>query len=164
LCKKSIIKAPPAQGQGTVVWSKCAPRTAAWSARSRIDNQEGDYEFLELPPLESMTVAVVEHSDPDIKPLFSAGRLHGEPDQNDTIIDFIYFAPPEVEIASGLDPVPGCSPEVHRAGQRRVRHVEHKQYVATMSDDGVCYLDTANFRIINGFSDEVLDTVMSGGS
>ena len=30
-------------------------------------------------------------------------------------------------------------------------------------DDGVCYLDTANFRIINGIADQDLDTAMANG-
>jgi hypothetical protein len=167
LCKKSIIEAPPGTGTGTVCTVKVRSADGCLEREITIDNQEGDFEFLELPPLESMTVAVVEHSDPDIKTAFQVqGGSTVNLTVNDTIVDFIYFAPPVPEIVSGLDPVPGCSPEIIVLDKDQSVTLTIKlkeQYVATMSDDGVCYLDTANFRIINGFSDEVLDTVMSGG-
>jgi hypothetical protein len=35
-----------------------------------IDNQEGEFEFDELATAGKMTVAVVEHSDPDVKTAF----------------------------------------------------------------------------------------------
>ena len=40
-----------------------------------------------------------------------------------------------------------------------------EQYVAidSLADDGVCYIDTASFRIINGFGDMTIDTTMGGG-
>ncbi|MBL7797264.1 MAG: T9SS type A sorting domain-containing protein [Saprospiraceae bacterium] len=166
LCKKSIIEAPPGTGTGTVCTVKVRSADGCLEREITIDNQEGDFEFLELPPLESMTVAVVEHSDPDIKTAFQVqGGSTVNLTTNDTIIDFIYFAPPEVEIVSGLDPVgPSCPTIVLDKDQSVTLIIKLKeQYVATMTDDGVCYLDTADFRIINGFSDEVLDTVMSGG-
>ncbi|MBK6998000.1 MAG: hypothetical protein IPH31_25120 [Lewinellaceae bacterium] len=38
-----------------------------------------------------------------------------------------------------------------------------EQYVATPSDNGICYIDTAGFKLINGFGDEIIDTAMSNG-
>ncbi|MCK6690477.1 MAG: T9SS type A sorting domain-containing protein [Thermoanaerobaculia bacterium] len=167
LCKKSVIEAPAGTGSGTVCIVKVRSADGCLERQITIDNQEGIYEFGELPPLESLTVAVVEHSDPDVKAAFQVlGGSTVNLTASDTTVDFIYFAPPQVEIVSGLDPVSGCSPEaiVLEKGQTVTLNLKLKeQYVATPSDDGVCYLDTASFRMINGFSDEVLDTTMSGG-
>ncbi len=126
------------------------------------------FEFLELPPLEQMTVAVIEHSDDKIKTAFQVqGGSTVNLTKADTTIDFTYVAPPEVEISSGLDPVPGCSPEVIvlDKGEYVTVNIRVKEtYIATLSDDGICYLDTANIQIINGFADMTLDTAMSGGN
>ncbi|MBL7775550.1 MAG: LamG domain-containing protein, partial [Saprospiraceae bacterium] len=175
LCKKSVIKAPPGMGQGTVCVVKVRSTDGCLERQIIIDNQEGDYEFAELPPLESLTVAVVEHSDPDIKSAFQVlGGSTVNLTKTDTIIDFIYFAPPEVIINSGLDTVMGCSPQtiVLDKGELVSLNISLvERYVPIVDpmnpmvifDDGLCPLDTANFRIINGFSDETLDTAMSGG-
>jgi hypothetical protein len=69
-------------GQGTVCVVKVRSVDGCLERQIIIDNQEGDYVFEELPPLESLTVAVVEHSDPDVKSRFSgAGRHNREFDQ-----------------------------------------------------------------------------------
>ncbi|MBL7796044.1 MAG: LamG domain-containing protein, partial [Saprospiraceae bacterium] len=169
-CKKSIIKAPAgdAQNQGTVCVVEVRSVDGCLTRTITIDNQEGEFEFLELPPLEQMTVAVIEHSDDDVKTAFQVqGGSTVNLTKTDTIIDFIYVAPPEVEISSGLDPVPGCSPEVIvlDKGEYVTVNIRVKEtYIATPSDDGICYLDTANIEIINGFADMTLDTTMSGGN
>lgn len=169
-CKKSIIKAPAgdAQNQGTVCVVEARSVTGCLVRQIIIDNQEGEYEFDELPPLERMTVAVIEHSNETIKSAFQVtGGSVVDISKNDTMIDFIYVAPPDVEIVSGLDPVAGCSPEVIvlDKGENVTLNIKLKEiYVSTPSDDGICYLDTATFSIINGFADMTLDTVMSGGS
>jgi len=168
LCKKSVIEAPPGMGQGTVCIVKVRSADGCLERQITIDNQEGVYEFGELPPIENMTVAVVEHSDPDVKTYFQVlGGSTVNLTTNDTILDFIYFAPPQVEIVSGLDPIAGCVPEVivWDKGQSVTLNIKLKeQYVATMSDDGVCYIDTADFRILNLVGEEVFDTVMGGGT
>ncbi|MBK9337257.1 MAG: T9SS type A sorting domain-containing protein [Lewinellaceae bacterium] len=171
LCQKSVITAPPGQGQGTVCVVKVRSTDGCFERQIIIDNQEGDYEFLELPPLENMTVAVVEHSDPDVKSAFQVqGGSTVNLTQNDTIIDFTYFAPPQVIISSGLDPFPGCNPPiiVLDKGEPVTLSVSLiEQYVQILDnmnmviDDGVCPLDTAGFRFINGIADVVLDTAMS---
>ncbi len=169
-CKKSIIKAPAgdAQNQGTVCVVEVRSVDGCLVRTITIDNQEGEFEFLELPPLEQLTVAVIEHSDDDIKTAFQVtGGSTVNLTKTDTTIDFIYVAPPEVEITAGLDPVPGCSPEVIvlDKGEYVTVNIRVKEtYVATPSDDGICYLDTANIEIINGFADMTLDTAMSGGN
>lgn len=170
LCKKSVIKAPAgdAQNQGTVCVVEVRAVNGCLVRAITIDNQEGDFEFLELPPLEKMTVAVIEHSDVDIK---SAFQVQGGSTVNltkaDTIVDFIYFAPPEVEITTGLDTVPNCSPPkiVLEKSENITVEVKVKEtYISTPGDDGICYLDTADLQIINGFSDTRIDTTLSGGS
>lgn len=173
LCKKSVIEPPPGIGQGTVCVVKVRSVDGCLERQIIIDNQEGEYEFEELPPLESLTVAVVEHSDPDIKSAFQVlGGSNVNLSSNDTIIDFIYFAPPEVSITSGFDPVPGCSPVVYvyDEGEELTLKISLiEQYVPIVDnmgmilDDGVCPLDTANFNIINGIADTTLSLPMSNG-
>jgi len=173
LCKKSIIHAPPGQGQGTICVVKVRSADGCFERQIIIDNQEGDYEFLELPPLENMTVAVVEHSDPDVKSAFQVqGGYTVNLTQNDTILDFIYFAQPEVVINSGLDPILGCNPPVIVLDKGAFVNISLsliEQYVQILDnmnmviDDGICPLDTGSFRLINGIADNGLDTVMSNG-
>jgi hypothetical protein len=86
------------------------------------------------------------------------------------MINFIYFAPPEVEIASGLTPIGACSDIVLDKGENIQLEIKLKEvYVPIVDnmgmvlDDGVCYLDTADFKIINGLSDTELDTAMGQG-
>ncbi|MCC6461159.1 MAG: LamG domain-containing protein, partial [Saprospiraceae bacterium] len=169
LCKKSVIKAPAgdAQNQGTVCIVKLRSVDGCLERTLTLDNEEGNFEFLELPPLEALTVAVVEHSDPKIKDAFQVqGGSTIDLSKTDTIIDFTYFAPPEVQIVNGLDPVPGCSADVFVLDQSEyvtlaIKLVE--RYVETPADDGICPLDTASFQIINGIADQTLDTTMSNG-
>ncbi|MBK9337220.1 MAG: T9SS type A sorting domain-containing protein [Lewinellaceae bacterium] len=170
-CNKSIIKAPPGQGQGTVCVVKVRSTDGCFERQIVLDNQEGEYEFAELPPLESLTVAVVEHSDPDIKAAFqTAGGSTVNLTLKDTVINFIYIAPPEVEIVSGLTPIGACSDIVLEKGENIQLEIKLKEvYVPIVDnmgmvlDDGVCYLDTADFNIINGLSDTELDTAMGQG-
>ena len=166
LCKKSIIVAPPGSGQGTFCVVKVRSADGCLERQMLLDNVEGNFTFSELPPLEVMTVAVVEHSDPLIKTAFQVqGGLTVDLTKRDTAMEFIYFAPPEVEIVSGLDPYSmDCDKIVLDQGESVELNIRMKeQYVASDGDDGICYLDTASFRIINGFTDEVLDTTMSNG-
>jgi len=173
LCKKSVIKAPPGVGQGTVCAVKVRSADGCLERQIIIDNIEGEYEFEELPPLESLTVAVVEHSDPDVKTAFQVqGGSTIDLTKKDTIIDFTYFAPPEVVILSGLDPKPNCSPEVivlNKDDSVTVRLGMIEQYYPLLDslnnvlDDGTCAVDTADFRIINFVGEDVRDTAMSNG-
>jgi len=173
LCKKSVIKAPPGMGQGTVCVVKVRSADGCLERQITVDNVEGEYEFEDLPPLESLTVAVVEHSDPDVKTAFQVqGGSTIDLTKKDTIIDFTYFAPPQVVILSGLDPKPNCSPEVivlNKDDSVTVRIGMIEQYYPVLDnmnnvlDDGTCAVDTADFRIINFVGEEVRDTSMSNG-
>lgn len=167
-CKKSIIEAPAgdAENQGTICVVEVRSVDGCLIRSITLMNQEGNYVFEELPPLERMTVSVVEHSNPEIKNAFQVqGGSTVNLTKNDTIIDFIYFAPPEVEINFDIDPQPGCDPNllVMEKGELVTAQIRLKEvYVATLTDDGICYLDTGKVQIINGFSDSRLDTTLSG--
>ncbi len=166
LCKKSIITAPPGSGQGTVCVVRVRTTDGCLERQVTIDNQEGNFEFDDLPPSQNLTIAVVEHSNPLIKTAFQVqGGTTVDLSSQDTVVEFIYIAQPEIEIVSGLDPY---SPTCDVIVLDQYAHVEigirlKEQYVATQSDDGVCYIDSANFHIINGFGDEILDTTMGNG-
>ncbi|MBK8699030.1 MAG: T9SS type A sorting domain-containing protein [Saprospiraceae bacterium] len=170
LCKKSVIRAPAgdAQNQGTVCVVEVRAVNGCLVRSITIDNQEGEFEFLALPPLEKMTVAVIEHSNVEIKNAFQVqGGSTVDLTKADTIIDFIYFAPPEVEITAGMDPVPGCVPETIVLEKAETVTIEIKvkeTYISTPFDDGICYLDTADIQIINGFADNRIDTTLSSGN
>jgi len=127
-----------------------------------LDNEEGDYEFDELPPLESLTVAVSEHSDPDLKTFFQVlGGSTVNLTKKDTILDFTYFAPPDVELVSGLDPFSvDCPTIILDKDEDRTLVIQ----LVERYEGGDCPLDTAQFKIINGFAETTLDTAMSGGT
>ncbi len=171
LCRKSVIEPPPGTGQGTVCRVEVRSTDDCLLRWIIIDNQEGNYLFEELPPLEAMTVSVAEHSNDDIKAAFQTqGGSTVNLSKRDTIIDFIYFAPPQVALNSGLEPLPNCSPPVIVLDQGENVQLSIsliEQYVPILDnmnqvvDDGVCPLDTADFEIINGLADLTLDTAMS---
>lgn len=157
-CKKAIIQ-NPGTPQGTVCIVKVSSADGCFTKQIEIDNELGMYEFPALPPLENMIVAVTEHSDPVIKSAFQTlGGSQVNLTNSDTLIDFIYFAPPEVQIVSGLDyRSPDCQEVVLSQGNTVTIGVQMvENYYG-----GVCELDTANFRIINLFAGEVKDTVLS---
>jgi hypothetical protein len=164
-CKTSIMREPVGDpdNQGTVCLVQVRSVDGCFVRTITIDNVEGEFEFNNLPPLERMTVAVIEHSDDLIKTAFQVqGGSTVNLTKKDTIIDFIYIAPPIPEITSGLDTLEGCSPGVIviDKGENITINIRLKE----VYEGGACYLDTASLSIINGFSDTTLDTVMSGGN
>lgn len=161
-CKKSIIR-NPGTSQGTVCKVEVRSVDDCFVKTITINNEEGLFEFVNLPPLEQMTVAVIEHSNDLIKSYFQVqgGSTVDLTKKNDTI-DFIYIAPPIPEITSGLDPVAGCSPEVIVLDKGEISTIIIR--LKEVYDGGDCYLDTADINIINGFADLALDTTMSGGN
>lgn len=157
-CKKAIIQ-NPGTAQGTVCIVKVSSADGCFAKQIEIDNELGMYEFPALPPLENMIVAVTEHSDPVIKAAFQTlGGSQVNLTNSDTLIDFIYFAPPEVKIVSGLDYRSlDCQEVVLSQGNTVTIGVQMvENYYG-----GVCELDTADFRIINLFAGEVKDTALS---
>lgn len=47
--------------------------------------------------------------------------------------------------------------------RKRTVYKIKEQYVVTTSDDGVCYIDSASIRIINGFADTTVEETISNG-
>lgn len=172
-CEKSIITAPAGQNGGTFCYVRVSSADQCYEKEILIDNQAGEFEFHDLPPLEKMNIAVTGHDDPDIDKAFEdQGGIVLDLSRQDTMINFIYTAPPQIEYTSlelaPFDP-PFCNTMVLDQDQFvTVEFNLYEQYTPIMNgntvvDDGVCELDTASFRIINGFSDEVKDTTMSQG-
>ena len=163
-CKKSVLT------PSTICLVKVASVDGCFERVEEMPYPDGQFDFEELPPLEQMTVAVVEHSNPDVKNFFQVlGGSTVDLTERDTSLDFIYFAPPEVEVVSGLDPVPGCNPEIIVFDRGSsvlivVKLTEHYEPILDnmnmVIDDGICPLDTANFRFINGIAGEVTDSIM----
>jgi len=154
LCKKNILEPT------TVCRVKVASLDGCFERTSILDNtDEGDFSFLNLPPI-PMTVAVVEHSDPLIKTAFQVqGGSTADLTERDTVLDFIYFAPPLVEL-SGIEPDPPCTYAVLDQYEQKTLTIRIKEeYLGE-----VCYVDTAAVRIIDGFGGGVKDTTISGGT
>jgi len=160
-CKKSIIS-NPGTPTGTVCIVKVRTTDGCFEKQVTLDNPEGEYELADLPPLE-FTVAVTEHSDPLVKTAFQVqgGVQVDLTEKQDTVVDFTYYAPPEVEVVSGLDPFsPTCDIIRLEQGELRTIGIKVKE---TYYNNEVCYLDTAALQIINGFADTVINTTLSQG-
>jgi Concanavalin A-like lectin/glucanases superfamily/Secretion system C-terminal sorting domain len=159
LCKKAIIES------GEFAYIKVRSVDGCFEKLVEITNQEGNFEIDSLPPLERMTVAVI-HDNPFIDKFFND---QGAPTVNlsiqDTTLQFIYFAQPQIEVVSGLEPFsPTCNVIVMDQYERKELVIKLKeQYVVTTSDDGVCYIDSASIRIINGFADTTEEAKISNG-
>ncbi|MBC7774826.1 MAG: hypothetical protein H7246_05250, partial [Phycisphaerae bacterium] len=157
-CKLPIISNPGAPS-GTVCIVKVRSLDDCFERIIQIDNVDGEYEFLNLPPIQ-FTVAVVEHSDPTIKTAFQVqgGTQVDLRTIPDTIVDFIYYAPPQVEIVSGLEPFsPSCATVVLEQNQTYTIGISLTEYYL---GEG-CPLDTGNIRIINDVAGSVKDTILS---
>jgi hypothetical protein len=158
-CKLPIIESPGTPS-GTVCTVKVRSIDGCLERQMTIDNEDGDYEFTDLPPIQ-LTVAISEFSDPAIKTYFqNAGGATIDLANRDTVLNFIYFAPPEVKIISGLDPFsPTCSEIVLEKDENvTVQFKVQETYYG-----GLCDVDTADIKVINGFADELKDTTLSNG-
>ena len=168
-CKLPILVSPELPS-GTVCIVKvrsldgCFQRSIQLGASNNgtnLGDVSGEYEFTNLPPIQ-LAVAVTEHSDPTIKTAFQVlgGKQVDLRSIPDTIVDFIYYAPPQVEILSGLDPYsPTCPTVVLNQGSNYTIKLGLKEYYL---GEG-CTLDTGRIRIINEVAGEVKDTTLSNG-
>jgi Concanavalin A-like lectin/glucanases superfamily len=168
-CRKSIIKAPAGMGQGTICKVKISTADGCFTRQQTLFTQDGLYEFNDLPPVENMIVAISSFSDPE-KYTYFQDKIGGSTvdlTKQDTVVDFIYIAEPQIEVINGLEPFsPMCNVIVMDQGDTKVLEMRLKeQYVAIPSnnDNGTCYIDTASFKIINGFEDSIRTKQMSGG-
>lgn len=157
-CKLPIM-VNPGQPSGTLCVVEVRSIDDCLTRTIQIDNVDGEYEFLNLPPIE-FTVAVTKHSDPTIKAAFQAkgGTQVDLRTIKDTIVDFIYYAPPQVEIVSGLNEFSQtCSTVVLEKNNTYTLGISLTEYYL---GEG-CPLDTGNIRIINDVAGSVKDTVLS---
>jgi len=167
-CRKSVLKYPPGQGQGTRCVVKVRSQNGCYERTDTLRTQDGRYLFNGLPALDKYTVAIVEHSDPIVKADFQTqGGREVNLSERDTVVDFIYFAKPEVKLVSGLAPQPDCDKIVLQSGVQEqigvqlIEQYEPEYQNGSLVDDGICVLDTANFRFVNLLAGEVLDTTLS---
>lgn len=152
LCRKSIIP------EGSRVKVKLRTLDECWEKEILFENANGKFNFQNVPPV-PMTVAITEHSNPIIFTYFQnlGGSEIDLTTKNDTI-DFIYYAPPEVELTAL--PTNECGDpmlEMLQSGETTIKVFE--QY-----DGGKCYLDTALLTINNEIGSlEQFDTLMTEG-
>lgn len=162
LCKAPIL-VNPGSPSGTVCRVKVSSKNGCLERILTLTDEDGTFEFDNLPPME-MTVAVIEHSDPNIKTAFQVqGGSQVDLSNRDTILEFIYFAQPEIQITLGLEPFDiNCPTIVLDQGTTEsveLRLVE-KYYSSAVT---TCTLDSADFRIVDGLAGIEVDTQMSGG-
>lgn len=166
-CRQSIIK-DPGLPTGTVCTVKLRTADGCFEQLQTINNvgtglDEGDYEFLTLPPFENLIVSIIEHSDPLVKNYFQAlGGSTVDLKAKDTIIDFIYHSEPKIEIVSGLEPYsPSCDVIVMAQFDLETIGIKLKEEYL---DGNSCYIDSANFRIINELSGGSTDTSLTSSN
>ena len=151
-CRKSIIPA------GSIVKIKLTSLDGCYEVTQQLDNPSGSFVFENVPP-DSMTIAVVEHSNPVIYDYFQnqGGRTLDLRMKNDTV-DFIYLAPPQVEMTQ-LDTNSCGDPMLTQLQPSQVEIQVFEQY-----DGGKCYLDTALLTINNEIAGlSQFDTLMTEG-
>ena len=151
-CRKSVIP------DGAIVKVKVATLNGCFEKILELENPNGKFKFTGIPP-DSVTVAVIEHSNPVIYTFFQnkGGYTVDLRTQNDTV-DFIYLAPPEVEMSPLTTNLCGLP----MLGQTDPEQTTIKVYESY--DGGRCYLDSAMLTINNDIADlSQFDTLMTGG-
>ena len=150
-CRKSVIP------DGAVVKVKVATLNGCYEQVKTLTGN-GRFTFDGVPP-DSVTVAVIQHSNPIIYNFFQnlGGATLDLKEKNDTT-DFIYLAPPQVQVS----PLP-----TNKCGLPMLETVEQTQVTIKVFeeyDGGVCYLDEAKLSITNDISDLAqFDTMMTEG-
>jgi hypothetical protein len=151
ICRRSVI--PP----GSIVKVKVATLNGCYEQVKELP-ENGRFTFEGVPP-DSVTVAVVQHSNPIIYNFFQnlGGATLDLKEKNDTT-DFIYLAPPQVQVS----PLP-----TNKCGLPMFEMVEQAQVTIKVFeeyDGGVCFLDEAKLTISNSIGDlSPFDTMMTGG-
>jgi len=150
-CRKSVVPS------GAIVKVKVATLNGCYEQIQQLP-ANGKFVFNGVPP-DSVTVAVIEHSNPVIYNYFQnkGGVTLDLKIQNDTT-DFIYFSPPQVEV-SPLD-TNACGDPMLEMLQRTQVTIK----VFEMYDGGQCYVDTALLTINNDIAHlSQFDTLMTTG-
>ena len=154
-CRKSVIP------DGSIVQIKVATLNGCYERVHQFDptlEKDGEFTFAGVPP-DSVTIALVQHSNPIIYNYF---QIQGAPTLDlrieDDTADFIYFAPPEVEIEP-LDTNSCSDPMLNQLQQTSTKVKVFENY-----DGGKCYLDTALLTINNEIAElGQFDTLMAEG-
>lgn len=152
LCRKSIIP------DGSIVKVKLTTLNGCYEEELTLENPNGRFLFKGVPA-DSVTVAVTQHSNSIIYEYFQlqGGATLDLRMKNDTI-DFIYTAPPNVELTAL--PTNECGdPMLEQVVSYTTTIKVFEQY-----DGGKCYLDTALLKINNEIADlSQFDTLMTEG-
>ncbi len=155
-CRASIINPDGSDNCQVTVRSRdgCFERIQA------IDDPSGEYVFENLPPME-LTIAITKHNHPDIYGDFQTqgGRTLDLTLKDSADVDFIYIAPPSVEVEGFEDYTTNCpGPDgdnlVVLAGQEDIVVLTlrvYEQYGQDEAPDERCYLDSADLVIDNTF-------------
>jgi hypothetical protein len=152
-CRESIIP------DGSIVKVKVATLNGCFEKVIQITNPDGKFTFTGVPP-DSVTVALIEHSNPIIYNYFQlqGGVTLDLKIKNDTT-DFIYFAPPNVELTA-LDTNLCGDPMLNMLQSANTTIRVYEDY-----DGGRCYVDTALLTIDNEIAGLYqFDTLMTEGS
>ncbi len=151
ICRKSVIP------DDAIVKVKVATLNGCFEQIKQLP-ANGKFVFDGVPP-DSVTVAVIEHSNPVIYTFFQnkGGATLDLRMKNDTT-DFIYLAPPNVEMTM-LDTNFCGDPILNQGAGYKTKIKVYEQY-----DGGKCYLDTAMLTINNTIGDlDQFDTLMLTG-
>lgn len=153
LCKQSIIP------DGSRVIVKISALNGCIEREQLITVADGKYEFKNLPAV-AYSVSIIEHSNSIIYNFFQnkGGQESDLRDIAADTIDFIYFSPPQLELVPFA--VNSCGePLMNQASNYTLRAKVFQDY-----DGGLCYLDSAEIRVVNDIADESsFDTIMTGG-
>ncbi|MEY3368923.1 MAG: hypothetical protein RI973_2078, partial [Bacteroidota bacterium] len=152
-CRKSIIP------DDAIVKVKVATLNGCFEKVLELSNPNGKFTFSGVPP-DSVTVAVIQHPNTALYEYFQlqGGVTLDLKLANDTV-DFIYFAPPNVEL-SPLD-----TNECGDAMLDMLQTAKTTVKVYENYDGGRCYVDTALLTINNDIAAlGQFDTLMTTGS
>lgn len=162
LCRKPIISGESEDCRVTVrSQDGCYERTQV------ITEPDGKYEFDPLPPLE-VTIAITKHNNPTIYKDFQnqGGRTIDLTKKDSTGVDFIYIAPPAVDVQGLEDYFTDCkgpngqtlkdvdgNPLIILAEFQTVKWdvIVYEQYGTGQLTDDRCPLDSAYLSIDNTF-------------
>jgi len=157
ICRKSIIPTDANGNVTAIVKVKVETLDGCYYKDYQFDNPNGRFSFDNLPPL-PFTVAVTEHSNNVIYNFFQlrGGVTLDLTEKNDTT-DFIYYAPPQIEITPFDTNTCGVA-MLEQDNDYKLDVRVYQEY-----DGGRCYLDTAQLRFENLINEEELDTLMTDG-
>jgi len=178
LCRKSIIEGP-------ITDCRITARTldGCFDTTLVVEQSNGKYEFSKLPPLE-LTFSISKHNNPTIYKDFQTqgGRRIDLTQKDSSDVDFIYIAPPSVDVTGFDNYYKICqgqtSPTLDDDGNPLVVIPQddpvkldirvYEQYGPGQNPSDRCLLDSALLSIDNTFDLEYnflesLDTMMKGG-